>query len=107
MTVLSTSAHLDTIRHYAKSLGAKLVISFEWPDKTIEIGQRAKPGAPLPPQRPHKRLADLMRNARDQRVSHAEGAMPVAHARVCPPSRKALQLVELVGDKTTYSQTQN
>lgn len=49
MTVLSTSAHLDTIRHYAKSLGAKLVISFEWPDKTIEIGQRAKPGAPLPP----------------------------------------------------------
>lgn len=49
MTVLPTSAHLDTIRRYAKSLGAKLVISFEWPDKTIEIGQRAKPGAPLPP----------------------------------------------------------
>ena len=38
MTVLPTSAQLDTIRHYAKSLGAKLVISFEWPDKTIEIG---------------------------------------------------------------------
>lgn len=38
MTVLPTSARLDTIRHYAKSLGAKLVISFEWPDKTIEIG---------------------------------------------------------------------
>ncbi len=38
MTVLPTSAHLDTIRHYAKSLGAKLVISFEWPDKTTEIG---------------------------------------------------------------------
>ncbi|MEQ2637487.1 helix-turn-helix domain-containing protein [Paratractidigestivibacter faecalis] len=32
------SARLDTIRRYAKSLGAKLVISFEWPDKTIEIG---------------------------------------------------------------------
>ena len=38
MTVLPTSAHLDAIRHYAKSPGAKLVISFEWPDKTIEIG---------------------------------------------------------------------
>ena len=38
MTVLPTSAHLDTIRRYAKSLGAKLVISFEWPDKTVEIG---------------------------------------------------------------------
>ena len=38
LTVLPTSAHLDTIRRYAKSLGAKLVISFEWPDKTIEIG---------------------------------------------------------------------
>lgn len=38
MTALPTSAHLDTIRHYAKSLGAKLVIPFEWPDKTIEIG---------------------------------------------------------------------
>lgn len=38
MTVLPTSAHLDTIRRYAKSLGAKLIISFEWPDKTIEIG---------------------------------------------------------------------
>lgn len=32
------SARLDTIRRYAKSLGAKLVISFKWPDKTIEIG---------------------------------------------------------------------
>ena len=29
---------MDDIRRYAKSLGAKLVISFEWPDKTIEIG---------------------------------------------------------------------
>lgn len=49
MTVLPTSAHLDTIRHYAKSLGAKLVISFEWPDKTIEIGQRAGTGGVTPP----------------------------------------------------------
>ena len=38
MTILPPSAHLDTIRRYAKSLGAKLVISFEWPDKTTEIG---------------------------------------------------------------------
>lgn len=38
MTVLPTCAHLDTIRRYAKSLDTKLVISFEWPDKTIEIG---------------------------------------------------------------------
>lgn len=38
MTVLPTSARLNAIRHYAKSLDAKLVISFEWPDKTIEIG---------------------------------------------------------------------
>lgn len=38
MTVLPTSAHPGTIRRYAKSLGAKLVISFEWTDKTIEIG---------------------------------------------------------------------
>lgn len=38
MTVLPTSVRLDTIRRYAKSLGAKFVISFEWPDKTFEIG---------------------------------------------------------------------
>lgn len=33
-----SSARLDTMRRYAKSLGAKLVISFKWPDKTVEIG---------------------------------------------------------------------
>ena len=38
MTVLPTSARLDTLRRYSTSLGAKLIISFVWPDKTIEIG---------------------------------------------------------------------
>lgn len=33
-------------------------------------------------------------------------AVPIAHAGIGPPPRKALQLVKLVGNKTTYSQTQ-
>ena len=31
------SAQLDTIRRYVESLGAKLVMNVEWPDKTIRL----------------------------------------------------------------------
>ncbi len=31
------STQLDTIRRYVESLGAKLVVNVEWPDKTIHL----------------------------------------------------------------------
>lgn len=46
-------------------------------------------------------LADAMRYARDQGIAHAEGSMAIGHAGVRPAFREPLELVELVGDKTT------
>lgn len=39
--------------------------------------------------------------ASDERVAHAEGSMGIGHAGVRPAFREPLELVELVGDKTT------
>ena len=46
-------------------------------------------------------LADAMRDTRDQGIAHAEGSMAIGHAGVGPALRESLELVELVGDKTT------
>lgn len=45
---------------------------------------------------PRDDLADAVRDAHDERIAHAEGALIVRHAAVRPTLREPLQLVELV-----------
>lgn len=46
-------------------------------------------------------LADAMGDTRDQGIAHAKGSMAIGHAGIGPTLREALELIELVGDKTT------
>lgn len=32
-------------------------------------------------------------------ITHAEGTLPIGHSGVCPTTRKALQLIKLIGDE--------
>lgn len=47
------------------------------------------------------RLANQMRDAHDEGVSHAERAIDIRHAGVRPAFREALQLIKLVRDQPT------
>lgn len=46
-------------------------------------------------------LADAVRHAGNQSVTHAKSSMAIGHARVGPALRESLELIEFVGDKTT------
>ena len=44
-----------------------------------------------------------MRYPHDERIAHAERAMSISHADICPALRKTLQLVKLIGNETTIA----
>ena len=48
-------------------------------------------------------LPDKMWDSHDERIAHAERAMAIGHADICPTPRKALQLVEFVWNKATIT----
>ena len=46
-------------------------------------------------------FTDAVGNTSDKCVTHAEGSMTIGHAGVGPALRESLELIELVGNKTT------
>lgn len=46
-------------------------------------------------------LADAVRYAGDERVTHAESSMAIGHAGVRPAFRESLELIELIGNEAT------